>query len=206
VDKDKKTENAIAIAQATASLTGHPHIAAALKAAAFAATRYRDRRLSAMWKHAVHGDDDGVDFTNRVEQALLEDGNAVGDGFIAAAQAAADANSFAVVPSIGLLARRYLNTCYGDARAIDRRDSANRSALISPLIDRKAARTRAACARVRPERIPCAALLSAEILPVGLPSLRRVVAERDNPVRSMMSALLSRQEQGLASACGCRGR
>lgn len=90
------------------TLGGHPHLAKALTLAGAAVGKFRDSRVERMWNHVVRGVDDPVAFTEKVEQALLEDGNEVTEGFVAAASAAASAISLSVVPSIGLLARRFL--------------------------------------------------------------------------------------------------
>ncbi len=98
----------LARAQTAATLTGHGHVAAALKLAGAAAGRFRDRRIEQMWEAAVHGVDEPLEFTRRVEQALLRDGDDVAFGFVTAAQAAADAVAPVAVASIGLLARSFL--------------------------------------------------------------------------------------------------
>lgn len=84
--KKRRRDGALVIAQTSASLTGHGAIAAALKLAGAAARHLRDRRVELMWKDVVDGMDDPVAFTGAVEQALLRDGDAAAEGFVAAAK------------------------------------------------------------------------------------------------------------------------
>lgn len=107
-DRRRRTAIATTTAATVASVSGHPHVAAALKLAGAAAGKFRDRRIQSMWSHVVRGQDDPLGFTRKVEQALLRDGDDVAQAFVAAAQAAADAVSPSVVPVIGLLARSFL--------------------------------------------------------------------------------------------------
>jgi hypothetical protein len=106
--KDKRRDDALTVAKTGLSLTGHSAIAAALQMAGLAAGRFRERRIQLMWKHVVTGMEEPLVFTRRIEEALLEDGEAVSEGFVAAAQAAADAITPVAVASIGLAARAFL--------------------------------------------------------------------------------------------------
>jgi hypothetical protein len=104
----RKNELAKTAATTALALTGHAPVAAALKLAGQAIAGYRDRRVETMWSHVVAGLDEPLEFTERVADALLRDGDALGEAFIAAATAAANAVAPSVVPSIGLLARRFI--------------------------------------------------------------------------------------------------
>ncbi len=109
VARRKRRDDELTVVQVGAAVSGHPYIAAALKLAGLAAGRFRNRRIGDMWKHVVEGMDDPLTFTKDVERALLKDGDEVAYAFVEAAQAAAEAVAFSVVPSIGLLARKLLN-------------------------------------------------------------------------------------------------
>jgi hypothetical protein len=108
--KKKSRDTEVELAKMATNIARGKPIVAALQAAAIAVRKLREHKFEKMWEHVVSGVDDPVAFTNWVTERLFKHGDTVADGFSAAAQAAAEATSMSPIASIGLLARRYLQT------------------------------------------------------------------------------------------------
>jgi hypothetical protein len=106
--KKSKAHKALAVVDVAATFSGHGLVAKALKTAVDAARGIRDSRVARMWRSAIDGEDDALTFTESVAASILKDGDVVGEAFVAAAQAAADAITPEAVAAIGLLARRFI--------------------------------------------------------------------------------------------------
>jgi hypothetical protein len=91
-------------------LAGGPKVAAGVRALIFAHRRVSEARLEKVWSHVLQGDDDSEAFSERIADAVLQDGDELGYAFTAAARAAVDAVDPSVLVSIGLLARRFVQT------------------------------------------------------------------------------------------------
>ena len=107
----KRTNRAARDAAGSAlMLAGQAGVVAAVRGLSSAYRGLQERRLTKLWQHVLNGVDDAAEFTQRVERALLEDGDEVAYAFVAAARAAVDAIDPSALSSIGLLARRFVNT------------------------------------------------------------------------------------------------
>lgn len=69
----------------------------------------QERRFNRFWRYIEEHDGDPEELRLRVEQAMNDD-NALGVAFVAAARAATEAFDTAVIESIALLARKFLRT------------------------------------------------------------------------------------------------
>jgi hypothetical protein len=108
--KRKSSELASHVRSTALALVGGPKLAAGVKALIFAHRGISERRLEKLWQHVLRGENDPQGFSERIAKAVLKDGDAVGFAFIAAARAAVNAVDPCALSSIGLLARRFVQT------------------------------------------------------------------------------------------------
>lgn len=108
--KRKPSELTRHVGSTALAIVGGPKLAAGVKALALAHRGISERRVESLWQHVLRGQDDPQGFSERIATAVLEDGDAVGYAFIAAARAAINAVDPCALSSIGLLARRFMQT------------------------------------------------------------------------------------------------
>lgn len=112
----KRAGDVLDLVVAGAVFTGHPAAGAAAKAMKAGLNLiserfeyFKNRRIAALWEHAVGGEDPAA-FAEKVSESMLRDGDPIGQAFVAAAQAALDSVALAAAPSIGLLAGMFVRS------------------------------------------------------------------------------------------------